>query len=461
MIKDATLGIAARNVEGRYTFANSCYQELVSSAREVVNATDFDLLPECGARALWAGHEEVMASGSHVHIRQQIGAGLEARHLLFEVFPVRDDRGATVGSGVVAVDVTEEMSSFDFVEKTLEHVNLLTSRLLEETARLERLATSDSLTGAWNRRWLEEASKGEIYRMRRYRHPVSLILLDIDHFKQINDQLGHPTGDRVLVALADAVRAACRGSDSLTRWGGEEFAVLAPNTDRVGARMMADRIAASIRGWVFPVVQPVTVSMGVAEFLSKEDFADWVERTDQALYAAKAAGRNRIMVDPASDCPEDDDGRIAHHFLQFVWKDAYCCGHELIDHQHQSLFSQANLLLASLLSGRPKQELGRIVVLLLDEVTRHFTDEEYILAELTYPEIDKHISEHKRLLHRAGELKDAFDNNCLKGGDLFEYLAQDVIAGHMLGTDREYFSYMKTTPSIGSEVGPIAASPPH
>ncbi len=438
----AALGIAIRDAKGYCRFSNTTFKDLLQIDTAAGSVEDFkNLSRECADRLI-ESHADVIANSVRACFQGQIGSGVQARHLLFNVFPIHDDLGNISGSGIVAFDATDILASSDFFEKTLQQVNSIASRLLLETDRLECLATMDFLTGAWNRRWLEEAAKGEISRMRRYRHPVSLIMLDIDSFKVINDQFGHACGDLVLVALVNAVRAVCRDSDSLTRWGGEEFAVLAPNTNRDGALAMAERIACSIRNWAFPIASEVTVSMGVSELCDSDEFASWVDRADRALYAAKAGGRNRIVIDPQSDSADRFDEVGNSHVLQFVWKETYCCGHDLIDKQHRALFKKANSILTLALSDGSSDELMCSVRHLIEDIKQYFSDEEVILEQAKYPDTLSHCEEHRMLLMQAGNLVKAFTDNHINVGELIEYLAHDVIVNHMLGADRRYLPYL-------------------
>lgn len=160
---------------------------------------------------------------------------------------------------------------------------------------LEMLATTDTLTGLSNRREFNNAVGRELRRAERYAAPLSLIFLDIDYFKRINDMHGHQAGDAVLRRFADLIRGQVREQDILARWGGEEFALLCPNTDLQGAHQIADKIGAQIRQYEFPFVGHVTCSLGVAQWREGEQQSDWVSRVDAALYEAKGGGRDQVV----------------------------------------------------------------------------------------------------------------------------------------------------------------------
>ena len=164
---------------------------------------------------------------------------------------------------------------------------------------MRRLATTDALTGIANRRQLMSAGEAEFARARRYTQPFALLMLDIDHFKTINDTWGHPTGDRVLVALAETLREALRTQDVVGRFGGEEFLLVLPATDLTGAWALAERIRRHVDEAVSVSTERgeairFNVSIGVAALGEEEHFAQLLARADRALYAAKAGGRNRV-----------------------------------------------------------------------------------------------------------------------------------------------------------------------
>jgi diguanylate cyclase (GGDEF)-like protein len=172
-----------------------------------------------------------------------------------------------------------------------------TAALRDANVELNRLATTDSLTGAWNRRYFEQAAAYEIARYDRYGEArLALLLFDLDHFKRINDQHGHPVGDQVLVELTQRVRHRLRASDILARWGGEEFVVLLPHCDREQAVSLAEKLRHLIAAEPFPAAGALTASFGVAPYRAEETLATWIQRVDEALYAAKADGRDQVRV---------------------------------------------------------------------------------------------------------------------------------------------------------------------
>jgi two-component system cell cycle response regulator len=174
---------------------------------------------------------------------------------------------------------------------------------MADNARLEHLAQTDPLTQLLNRRALAERITGEMERALRYDSSMALLLIDLDHFKQVNDTYGHLVGDDVLRDVGQLLRETIRGCDIVARYGGEEFLVLLPETDDAGAESFAERIRLAVEEHLFARearVEPLrlTASVGVAVFPAAriESVDDLFARADAALYRAKAAGRNRVRL---------------------------------------------------------------------------------------------------------------------------------------------------------------------
>lgn len=192
-----------------------------------------------------------------------------------------------------------------FTEQDTELLGLFSSQVataLENTRlydEIQQIAIRDPLTGVYNRRGLDEVAEREIDRARRYQRPLSLFLVDIDHFKRVNDTYGHPVGDEVLIKLAHRLEQNTRSVDILGRYGGEEFIILAVENDLAAAQSLAERMCHFIASKPFATSAgtiPLTVSVGVAQMCeSTPDLPSMVQAADQALYLAKHYGRNQVQ----------------------------------------------------------------------------------------------------------------------------------------------------------------------
>jgi diguanylate cyclase (GGDEF)-like protein len=178
-----------------------------------------------------------------------------------------------------------------------DRLRLQRAELKQAVDRIRQLATRDELTGLVNRRHMQELLESERQRSLRRGLPLCIALIDVDHFKRINDAHGHAVGDAVLRALASRGQAQLRGSDVLARWGGEEFVVMLPDTQlataSAGVDRLRERLAESVLCDAAPELR-VSFSAGIAQLIGDEPIARTLERADRALYAAKAQGRNRV-----------------------------------------------------------------------------------------------------------------------------------------------------------------------
>jgi diguanylate cyclase (GGDEF)-like protein len=160
-----------------------------------------------------------------------------------------------------------------------------------------KISITDQLTGAFNRYKFDDEVKNQIARYARYDQPFSIILLDIDHFKSINDTYGHAAGDRVLVEIAQLIMDGIRDLDHFFRMGGEEFVILLEDTKAHGAMILAEELRKTIQAFLFNhKTLKVTSSFGVAEYRENESIETLVDRADKALYVAKEGGRNRVVA---------------------------------------------------------------------------------------------------------------------------------------------------------------------
>jgi two-component system cell cycle response regulator len=179
------------------------------------------------------------------------------------------------------------------------HQATVVAGLQRQNDELARKSKTDSLTDLYNTAHIVERCDGEVSRAKRYDQSLSCLLIDIDGFKAVNDTYGHPVGNEVLRGLANLLRGSIRGSDSLGRYGGEEFLLVLPQTDRSGAAMLAERLRQTVEGSVFRVglvSVRITISIGVASFPDRDVVGreTLLLAVDRAVYRAKALGRNRV-----------------------------------------------------------------------------------------------------------------------------------------------------------------------
>jgi len=335
-----------------------------------------------------------------------------------------------------------------------------TRALVETNRKLEALSITDGLTLLANRRHFDEVLGQEYARHIRSGAELSLILLDIDQFKLFNDHYGHVNGDACLKRIAGVIAGcAARPADLAARYGGEEFACVLPETNARGAVAVAENIrqgviALGIAHQASKVAQCVTVSLGVVSAQCGENLSavDLVATADEALYRAKSGGRNKIEFSPIRSTAPSSREEMHGGFVRLVWKESFCSGNPLIDSQHRALFEMFNELLKKTLTanrtGGPgaaaaMAEISDMIVRLIDDTRRHFQDEEIIIEAAGFPHLQEHAAEHANLIAKAVKLSRDFKAQTLSIGDLFQFLAYDVIVRHLLEYDMAYFPFIR------------------
>lgn len=241
-------------------------------------------------------------------------AWLAARRLSVDLYALADAASAVEagrpGSDIPAMQSSREVQQLSQSLGSMTHRLLAAREAMEEKVRLRTLeleaanraldlqARTDALTGLLNRRGFETQMAFAVALARRSSRPLSLITVDVDHFKRVNDTYGHEAGDEVLRRLARTLESRLRGSDVVARLGGEEFVALLPDTDLTGAQSIAQALVTAMAEQQDPVVGTITVSAGVATMRGAEDNgAAMLRRGDAALYEAKGQGRNRVCVE--------------------------------------------------------------------------------------------------------------------------------------------------------------------
>jgi diguanylate cyclase (GGDEF)-like protein/PAS domain S-box-containing protein len=213
-----------------------------------------------------------------------------------EVIPYLGPDGTVTEILGITRDISGRKRSLDELKESRDELAVANGALVEANEHLNRLAVTDSLTGAWNRRRGEQILASDAAKARRYEVPTSLLLIDIDHFKRVNDTHGHHLGDSVLIELTSRLRKNLRTTDELVRWGGDEFIVLTQHCTGDEAAVLGEKIRVMIDESPFTGAGHVTVSVGVAAVGVDDNVTAWLSRADGALYDAKDAGRNTVRT---------------------------------------------------------------------------------------------------------------------------------------------------------------------
>jgi diguanylate cyclase (GGDEF)-like protein len=313
---------------------NSDYKRSLLQALELfrgVRPEDVqDLLQRCDRRDLAAGeqllspgekneHVFIVLSGSlNIHVgapsapvlaTMEVGACVGEMSIIED----RDPSAYVIGAEDTHLLVIHQSVLWDMVDASHEFAKNLLVVLSErvrshnrviadsfgELRKFERHATTDALTGLGNRHWMEESFPREIARCEKNEHPVSLVMIDVDNFKDFNDMFGHIAGDRALAAVSRILRTQFRPRDVLVRYGGDEFAILLPQVDEATAMQVAERVRSTISGTTGDgsdslIRIPVRVSMGIAQLSSGGTLDSLIRAADAALYRAKHAGRDTV-----------------------------------------------------------------------------------------------------------------------------------------------------------------------
>lgn len=446
-----------KNREQCYVYVNNEFANVIGQPVDKIIGKKADefILPS-STKALYQHQESVMTTGVANRFVDQIGVGSRTFTFATVYFPTKDEQGEINGVGFIGVHIKDKVwintDMNDMLEKAQGTILDLQKRV--DDMRLQ--ATTDPLTGVWNRIQAEVIGRQEMAQQDRSHHPVTIIFGDIDHFKNVNDIWGHSIGDQVLIEFCRIVESCLRSADVLARWGGEEFIIILPDTDLENAGVVAERIREKIENHYFPHIESLTASFGVATYRKDETWHQWVERADSALYTAKSQGRNQVELDRIEEVGVSPEKLNSSGFLRLSWRQGYESGHPVVDRQHRELFTHSNNLLSALLAEKPKSEITALINTLINGVVEHFRDEEKIFGETGFPDAAEHTRMHNRLIRKAKQIAKRYDDGNLEIGELFSFLAYDVVAMHMLMDDRKFFPYVNEDPDSQSLLSPTA-----
>ncbi len=246
-------------------------------------------------------------------------AGATERYLLFPtvlvsyllVSPRLSLAFTITATGIISISLLTTMDTFDYLRFLLSITGciffayIFASERNKQRDELIKLSTIDGLTGAGNRRALDQQIDEMIQIYQRKKSAMSMLILDLDNFKEINDLAGHAVGDEVLVGVTNSIRDRIRATDHLFRYGGDEFVVLAPDLDIASSSGLADDLRQKIAEFKTSTNQKVSVSIGVAQYIEGDSSGDWLRQTDEALFEAKRRGRNIVHAHDLKEQPEE------------------------------------------------------------------------------------------------------------------------------------------------------------
>jgi len=287
-------------------------EDILALLTDILEEEDYEVVTACNGAEGIEQFKKCSPDLVITDVKMPIKNGLE---VLTEIKKMSDDVDVILLTGhsdeATAIECLRS-GAYDYLLKPLEDIDILLTAVTrafdkrnlvkknrELVKQLEELAIRDPLTGLYNRRHLHACLDEELARAERYNNTFCMVMLDIDHFKAVNDTYGHPFGDYVLKKLGEIIRGSLRTVDSLYRYGGEEFFILMPETAREGAESLVNRSMTAIREYVFfcdGQEMNITISMGVSIFPDQAtDQRELIRLADQALYRAKETGRDRVV----------------------------------------------------------------------------------------------------------------------------------------------------------------------
>ena len=278
-----------KDAEGRLVYYNRSFAESFAITRQAwIGRSEYEFFPAAVAERIAVGDRAIFESDQMSVVEEAIPGPDGAVHIWKTYKFGFDDASGTRFLAGLCHDITAE-------KQALQEVERYHAELRKANEKLRELSLTDPLTGCWNRRAFDERLANELAVCERHGGDLSMLLLDIDNFKRVNDTFGHEAGDQVLCHVAAVLRGTARGTDLVCRYGGEEFAVLLPRTPEQGALLIAERFRMAIEAkWEGCTV---TASIGVGHrSVERGDAAAMMRRVDEALYKAKSTGKNRVVA---------------------------------------------------------------------------------------------------------------------------------------------------------------------
>ena len=309
----------------------------------------------------------------------------------------------------------------------------LRKKNLSKTNRLYKRATHDSLTGIFNRSYFKDKFSTELIENCKNGSVFSIVLFDIDYFKQINDEYGHQKGDEALIGITKLVSKLIRKSDLFFRWGGEEFLILLPGARIEEATRVSEKIRREIEKLKIKGIRKLTASFGVTQCKVDDNQESMFKRVDNSLYLAKLTGRNKVVYN------EEIYIGISDSLINIDWGPFFKSGNDQIDKEHEQLISLSNEIISNCFKKDNEEEMLVLFKQLLDHVVKHFENEEKILEKYKYKEYEQHKLIHKDLAVKAKHMYESLESGIISPVTVVKYIVQDVVVGHIIKSDFDFF----------------------
>lgn len=294
----------------------------------------------------------------------------------------------------------------------------------------------DEPTGLYNRPFFMKIVETETKRAELYKEKISMMILEIEHMKTVNDTWGHPVADDILYQIALVAGHAVRRSDFAAHLGGDEIVLLLPQTNSVGATAAADKIRKVLVGNIKPATGKISVSIGLSERMPFERIEDWYRRTDDALFQARDRGHNCIVAAKERIEPEGEpDGQEAAAVPESGYPD--------LDAKRQALLESCDELVRMAYTEYTFEYAAEALEKVTACAADLFAYEEELLGSLKYGDCRQHIKIHQKLSGKLAFLKASFDSQRLKSPAFYRFFAYEIMKGHILAEDSKYEAFLR------------------
>ncbi|WP_160689724.1 hemerythrin domain-containing protein [Clostridium sp. C2-6-12] len=304
---------------------------------------------------------------------------------------------------------------------------------IQQEANLKKALTKDEEVGLLSIDFFNKRIAEEIERADRYNDPLSMIMLTLDNFK--TSKLGSSVKEEVVRETAKIANSVIRKYDILVKIDDEKFVLLMPKTNKSGAIIVAEKVRKALNENIHPIIGQFMASFGVSERIKAESLKQWQERLNKLLISAQEQGENSILATKFEDENEIKAKRIQ-------WNNEWNSGNEDVDKEHKELLELLNdLINAAIMEMDFEKSLEKLDIL-IDRTIKHFDREEEILKSIGYKDYDKHSKIHKNLIGKVFQLKQCYENRELNPSAFFSFLADDVVIGHLINEDMQFFNLL-------------------